>query len=113
MVADVLAQFLQAAGHTVEIKHDGLDAWERIMSDPQRFDVLITDHQMPGLNGLELAELLRQVNYAGRIVVHSGSVAPEEAVRYRALGVAAIVPKAASLADLLAAVEAPPVADGS
>ena len=84
----------------------GFQAWEKISGDPGRFDVLITDHQMPGLNGLELVELLRQVNYRGRIVVHSGAVTAEETANYRALGVDAMVVKNASATELLRAVEA-------
>jgi len=106
MIGELLIKYLSAAGHAAEHVADGFEAWEKISAGLGCFDVLITDHQMPGLNGLELVELLRQANYRGRIVVHSGAVGAEETASYRALGVDAIVAKAASTAELLSAVEA-------
>ena len=106
MFGDLMVQFLATAGHAAEHVADGLEAWERISQDISRFDVVITDHQMPGLNGLELVELLRQADYRGRIVVQSGSLNAQEIAGYRALGVDAVVAKATSTAELLRAVEA-------
>jgi DNA-binding NarL/FixJ family response regulator len=93
------------ARHWVEHVSDGLRAWDRISQDLANFDVVVTDHQMPGLTGLELVELLRQANYSGRIVVHSSSLKHEEIEAYRGFGVASVVQKAARADELLTAVE--------
>jgi len=46
------------AGFDVRCAHDGQEAWEIIQADPP--DILITDCQMPRLNGIELARLVAQ-----------------------------------------------------
>jgi two-component system response regulator TctD len=106
MIGDLLCQQFLAAGHAAEHAADGFAAWERMSGDLEYFDVVITDHRMPGLTGLELVELLRQGSYRGRIVVHSGAMTAVEAANYRALGVDAMVAKGATIAELLATVEA-------
>jgi CheY-like chemotaxis protein len=105
MLGDVMLCLFAKAGHWVEHVNDGLRAWDRISQDLTDFDVVVTDHQMPGLTGLELVELLRQANYSGRIVVHSSSLKHEEIAAYRGFGVASVVQKAARPDDLLTAVE--------
>jgi DNA-binding NtrC family response regulator len=51
-IAVTLRDDLQQAGHAVEVATDGLAAWEIL--EGRRFDVLITDIRMPGLDGMEL-----------------------------------------------------------
>ena len=106
MLGDVMIQFFSTAGHAVEHVADGLEAWERLSRDIGHFDVLVTDNQMPGLNGLELVKLLRQTNYRGRIIVHSGSLSAKEVAGYRAFGVDSIIAKATQAEELLNVVEA-------
>lgn len=53
----VIGFTLQAAGFEVVTASDGLAAWET--AEHQAFDVVVTDQQMPHMNGLELIERLR------------------------------------------------------
>lgn len=105
MLGEVMLCLFAAAGHWVEHAGDGLKAWERISRDVANFDVIITDHQMPGLNGLELVELLREANYPGRIVVHTSGLTSETAEQYRTFGAHTFVMKSSRAETLLAAAE--------
>lgn len=104
-VGDMLMLYLAHAGHTVEHVTDGLEAWEKMSKDLGHFDVLITDNDMPGLRGVELVELLRQTDYRGRIIVHSGSLSPKEAEGYRAFRVDSIITKPIMAEKLLNVIE--------
>lgn len=48
---------LKRAGYEVSVAFDGEEAWERIVSDCP--DMLVTDYQMPRLDGLGLIARLR------------------------------------------------------
>lgn len=90
---DVARMSLARDGHTVECEVDGQLALSRIIADPTAFDLILTDHHMPNMNGLELVEHLRQIAYPGKIIVFSSELKPQVAEAYRALGVDLVLPK--------------------
>ena len=90
---DFMGIMLGREGHTVETADDGTAALERLGSDLSAFDLLITDHHMPRLNGLELVRCLRRLPFAGRIIVFSSELSEEINEQYRKLGVDLILPK--------------------
>lgn len=58
VLADVLRFNLQRAKFDVTVAHDGAVAMRFLQSES--VDLLITDYQMPGLNGAELCSFVRQ-----------------------------------------------------
>jgi CheY-like chemotaxis protein len=65
-------------------------AWEaliKIGATAQRFDVVITDHRMPRMTGLDLVRELRARNFLGKILVLSAYLADEDIRAYEALNV--------------------------
>ncbi|MES2695595.1 MAG: response regulator [Verrucomicrobiota bacterium] len=73
-------------GHGIECVPDGLHALDRIQADPG-FDLVITDHHMPQMNGLALVRALREIEYRGKIIVFSSELDPLVAAAYRELHV--------------------------
>jgi CheY-like chemotaxis protein len=69
VVREVIAEVFASEGHRVTCAADGREAFERFAAQPGGFDLIVTDHQMPYLTGLELAGYLRAADYAGSIVV--------------------------------------------
>jgi signal transduction histidine kinase/ActR/RegA family two-component response regulator len=53
----VLIAMLGRLGHRTTVANDGLAAWEILKSES--FDLLLTDVEMPGIDGIELARRLR------------------------------------------------------
>lgn len=106
MLGEMMLRLFTEAGHLAVHVNNGFEAWDRISKDLGYFDVIVTDHQMPGLDGLELVELLRQAGYAGPIVVFSSALTQEQTESYCRLGVKGIVMKPSSVKELLNAVEA-------
>jgi CheY-like chemotaxis protein len=79
---DVARISLGRDGHDIECFSDGALALARIVSD-REFDLVITDHHMPNMNGLELVVKLRELGYPGKIVVFSSELSESVAQQYR------------------------------
>ncbi len=77
---------LSRDGHGIECVADGLLALHRVMADPT-FDLVITDHRMPNLNGLELVTRLRELEFPGKIMVFSSDLSADLAANYARLKV--------------------------
>ncbi len=67
---DVIARYLITDGHRVVTAVNGQDAIERI--ETEHFDLLITDHAMPGMNGLQFAANVRQMRPGQPIIMVTG-----------------------------------------
>ena len=68
-----LAQALVKAGHEVTDFGDGGDAFECLKGF--RFDLLVTDIVMPGMDGIELAKRAAELNNALKIMFITGFAA--------------------------------------
>lgn len=106
LVGEALAKVFSTAGYRVERADDGESAWQKLSQNIARFQVVITDHVMPRLDGLGLVARLRGANYPGRIIVYTETISADEDLAYRKLAVDAIVAKGPDSAKLLAVVEA-------
>ncbi len=104
-LALILTIALERAGYSVERVADGQEALDRIASDFDYFDLLVTDHEMPSVSGLALVEQLSDLPFSGRIIVHSSKLRERDASAYRAFGVDHILTKPASLDELLRAIQ--------
>ena len=106
-VAQRLAvQALARTGWVVECACHGEEALARFTSDPRGFDLLMTDHLMPHLDGLGLVKALREHGFNGPVIVASGHL--DAAVRraYQALRVQRLIAKPLGVAALRAATDA-------
>jgi two-component system, cell cycle response regulator CpdR len=82
---DLVARALIADGHSVEVMESGTEALGRLAGGPQQFDLLVTDVNMPGMDGLQLAAEARALNPTLAIVLMSGLV--EHLDRAKALNI--------------------------
>jgi CheY-like chemotaxis protein/anti-sigma regulatory factor (Ser/Thr protein kinase) len=74
---EVVSGYLRGDGHRVLTAADGGEAMQRFMSDD--FDLVITDHGMPGMNGLQLADAVHRVNPAKAVILLTGfAFGPEQ-----------------------------------
>jgi CheY-like chemotaxis protein len=76
-------------GPMAKVVH-ALNGWEaliRIGASKRPFDVIITDHRMPRMTGIELVRRLRAQNFGGKILVQSGHLSEEDIRAYEELKV--------------------------
>ncbi len=104
-VTTSVAFVLKRAGHTADVVHDGDEALDRITKQPGHYHILITDHVMVKMSGLELLAQLRKANYHGKIIVLSGNLTAQLEEEYRGLGAEKIIHKPFELFELRKAVE--------
>ena len=70
-VARLLALILCGPRCKVTSVGDGAEALAKIAASPRPYDIVITDHKMPRLTGLEFVRELRAQGFGGNIVVLS------------------------------------------
>ena len=105
LVRDSLAAFFATAKLSVVFAVDGQHALDLLSAQPDAFDLLITDHQMPRLDGLALVRHLRQRNFSGQIIVFSSDLHPHDRAAYQALQVRDLLNKPEHRNDLLKLIE--------
>ena len=66
------AHILRSAGHDVLTAGNGLEEVSLYRSNPDRFDVVLTDVTMPVMDGIQAVKLIRQTKPSARVVCMSG-----------------------------------------
>ncbi|MEN8188719.1 MAG: PAS domain S-box protein [Thermodesulfobacteriota bacterium] len=95
---------LRQLGYRVTGTTDSRDALHTIQTDPEQFDLIITDQTMPGLSGIELAKEVQKINPMLPIILctgHSDIVTKEKALT---LGIKRYVSKPILKDELLQAI---------
>ncbi len=88
---------LTGLGYAVHALTDGNAAIEAVRSAPSSFDALVTDLDMPGVDGLELARRVRDLSPAITIVFITGNARPGDLAVAERLGVADVLFKPVTL----------------
>src|SRR5207302_3117951 len=86
-VAHIIAMVLGGPASKVATARNGWEALIKIRASARPFDVVITDHRMPRMTGLQLVRQLRAQNFAGKILVVSGHLSDEDIRAYEELSV--------------------------
>ncbi len=101
-----LASFLRGCGHEVRVAQNGLEAIAALEVAPA--DLVVTDINMPGMDGIEMVMALRAKSSSVGIIAMSGGGLFDKALLLDsagALGADVVLDKPMDLAELRAAVE--------
>jgi len=71
-VGDIVKHILERLGYQVVVKYNGLEALELFKSNPDQFDIVITDMIMPKMTGTELAKEILSIKPDFPVVICSG-----------------------------------------
>lgn len=70
-----VAAMIKERGYRVVDCEDGLIAWETLQSGEHEFDVVVTDIEMPNMNGFEFAERIKQSEHSHLPIIALTSLA--------------------------------------
>lgn len=71
-ILNLLEKGLRYEDHQVETATNGAEAWEKFYNNYQEFDLIITDVNMPVMNGLEFMQRIREHDIDIPIVIITG-----------------------------------------
>lgn len=71
-VLSMMQQQLHKLGYRVITRADSLAALETFREEPDQFDLIITDHTMPSLQGADLAEKLGEIRHDLPVILMTG-----------------------------------------
>ena len=100
-----VAYVLRHGGHAVDTAGDGRQALSLLKESAVRYHIVITDHAMPQVSGLELMAELRGAGFRGKTVILSGVLTRQLRESYTTLGADWIIAKPFEIAELRRAVE--------
>ena len=83
--------------HDVIGHHNGSSALEEFQADPHKFDLVITDHDMPVIKGTDLARKILEIRPNMPIVIHTGFKTDDLEEEAKAIGINKIVEKPLSV----------------
>ncbi|HXF53276.1 MAG TPA: response regulator [Hyphomicrobiaceae bacterium] len=88
---EVIARALEADGHSVTQSLDGQEALDRLTAAPAGIDLLVSDVEMPGLDGVTLVERALAAQPRLKVLLISGfSGGLERAERLKGAGVRSV-----------------------
>jgi len=99
-VTQLLALILGGPAAKVTSASDGWMALMKIGAAAEPFDVVITDHNMRRVNGLELVRRLRMRDFSGKIIVLSAHLTDENIRAYEDLKVDMFLAKPFDIEEL-------------
>lgn len=95
---------LEAEGHEVSAVESGEAALELLMESGQRFDAVVLDIMLPGINGFEVADKVRAAHNYVPILMLTARSRPEDVLKGFASGADDYLPKPFELRILIARV---------
>ena len=95
----LLERVLSRAGHTVTLVDSGEQGLQLLAQHD--YDLIITDKNLPGVDGLEVLRLARQAHPRLQAIVITGFPTPETKTSARDLGVFSYVTKPFGILDIL------------
>ena len=104
-VRSMLSCRISRSQHRVTAAMDGSEALRFVLQARTPFDLIITDHQMPGMSGWEFVRQMRDICLKARVVVFSAHVSAEEERRYKGLDVKRMLVKSGGFGELIGIVD--------
>ena len=103
-IAAWLSEGLQNCGYEPHVARNGFGALVRVNNAPDRYDVVIVDLRMPGMDGVELIEKLRAIGFCGKVIVYAAAISNEARRQLQGLGIRQLIQKPVCRPEIIEAV---------
>jgi PAS domain S-box-containing protein len=100
MLVEVHQEILERLGYNVMAVRSGLEALEIFNNDPEIFHLVITDHAMPGMTGIELSRKLLKIRPDIPIILCTGLTKTTICQEAKDAGISELVMKPIIMKDL-------------
>ena len=100
----LMTRLLQREGYRVSVYTDPRDALAAVRAQPDAFDLVVTDYNMPGMSGLEVARALREIRADLPVALASGHITDELRAQAPGAGVKELIYKPNTVDELCAVV---------
>ena len=100
-IIKLFVQVLERNGYTVTAKKESQDAFECFKSNPDSFDLVVTDMSMPGMIGSELAQKILEIKPDIPIIICSGYSSRLDEISSGKLKISAYLDKPLTVGKLL------------
>ena len=92
-LADMGSQILKFQGYAVTTRTSSIEALGLFKTQPERFDLIITDMNMPNMTGIELAREIIEIRPDIPVILCTGYSAKLDAEKARKMGIRALIMK--------------------
>lgn len=97
---EVLADALEIQGYQVQTAADGRQAWDLVRQNLTAYDLVLSDMNMPGMDGLELLTRIGADALRLQVILMTGHPDPAIPVQAQRLGAVAVLLKPWGLEQL-------------
>ena len=102
VICELICEYLHCDGHTTASAYRGDEAYALFSTD--KFDLVITDQSMPGMNGVQLASVIKEVAAEIPVILLTGFGDEMLAAGGLPAGIDLVLGKPVSQADLRLAI---------
>lgn len=100
VLVELFTYMLQRRGYRVSGHVNAFTALQVLRADPAGFDLVIVDHEMPGIAGLQIVREVRAIRANLPIAVASGYITEELRLLARTAGACEVVYKPEAMKEL-------------
>lgn len=105
LMIQMVGRLLHRAGYRVTAVRDPQAAIETLKKDPHRFDLVLSDFNMPDMSGLQIARSVVQLRPDLPVVIVSGDISEQLRDEAAQVGVARLIPKQDAFEELASVVQ--------
>jgi CheY-like chemotaxis protein len=79
---EILDKQLKKTGYSVDLAQDGVEAWAMLEKNPEKYDTILLDRMMPGMNGMEVLAKIKKHDLLKivPVIMQTAKAASEEVI---------------------------------